>query len=173
VGDSFIKMDHGHLEDMFGRRQRPDINVRFSYKELETSPDLHKYQFFVEFINEGRVMCNYYGFDLIFPSESFLEIREQGRPDGSAPRPAFTGRYLKEEVSKYSDMIKISFRNASDEPPLFPGEKKQITRAGRFTYKVNQNIREYYNNSELLAHVYGDNSPMKTFTIKFSEINCF
>lgn len=59
--EGFYRLEHFDLEDMFGRRQRPFLEILLDIKSHQ-SQDLNLYELHFIFRNEGRSIAKYYGF---------------------------------------------------------------------------------------------------------------
>ncbi len=59
-GQQFLKMEHFDLEDMFGRRQKPDLKINIS-KSRDINPPFHE-QMNILVINSGRALARHVGF---------------------------------------------------------------------------------------------------------------
>ncbi len=58
--EGFYKLEHFDLEDMFGRRQRPLLNLSLSLNPIKGDDSQRELVF--TFTNQGRAVAKYYGF---------------------------------------------------------------------------------------------------------------
>lgn len=74
----FYRLEHFDLEDMFGRRQKPLLEINLDYKSYtdneESANDLG-----FSFVNSGRAIARYYGFFCKFDN-NFVLKRTAGTP---------------------------------------------------------------------------------------------
>lgn len=163
VGDSFIKMEHYEIEDMFGRRQRPAVNVAINSKKAH----MDKFELVMELKNEGRKMASSIGVDLEFPEEAM-------RGTNSPP----TKYYIEHDYSsgQLSEIGTVKYRSSPDSPPLFPGEIQRIfphNYFGRhFYFQISQATRDVWEKKELNVTVYADDSPARISKFKFGDLIC-
>lgn len=59
-GQQFYRMEHFDLEDMFGRRQRPDLNIILTNRREPNSPNHEQLEFTI--LNVGRAIARHVGF---------------------------------------------------------------------------------------------------------------
>jgi hypothetical protein len=58
--EGFYRLEHFDLEDMFGRRPRPALDISPSVRRREQDPATEELQFFL--VNNGRGIAKYSGF---------------------------------------------------------------------------------------------------------------
>ena len=58
AGDSFLKMEHHQLADMFGRRQKPDLNIMYRMNKTKVG-NKYKVDIIVGMENLGRYLATY------------------------------------------------------------------------------------------------------------------
>lgn len=61
-GDSFYKMEHFDIADMFGRRRRPALSVRVKCEREDGSTETERLSFLL--LNSGRAAARYSGFHI-------------------------------------------------------------------------------------------------------------
>jgi Putative DNA-binding domain len=71
-GASFYKMEHFDLEDMFGRRQKPSLEIIFQEGKKEEGVE----ELIILLVNQGRAVARHAGFVMTFQPN--LEIVEVG-----------------------------------------------------------------------------------------------
>jgi hypothetical protein len=70
-GDSFYRMEHFDLEDMFGRRQKPRLKVNLNVTPILNEPGIEEITFSME--NEGRAMAKYFGLTAEFQGAEIIQ----------------------------------------------------------------------------------------------------
>jgi Schlafen, AlbA_2 len=115
VGDSFKSMEHYELEDMFGRRQRPVLDLQVSFLKESITPDVHRYRLQVRVANRGRAMALHYKVDVEFPAEIL-----------DSPAAHALGDFRLTDDQAAPGFVILSARN-DVLGPLFPGETVQLT----------------------------------------------
>jgi hypothetical protein len=170
-GDSFLAMEHFEIEDMFGRRARPDLVFEVAYETIDIKQDLHKYKLVITIKNEGRGLAKYYGFDFQFPRLALERAESAGL--GHAISKVERIRVSNEN----NNLILLSYRSKRSDPPLFPGEVVKILPSnyygGRVNYCVDNKVFTAFNDRKLKLTIYCDNAPTKDMWIPFSKLNKF
>lgn len=70
----FRVMDHYELEDMFGRRPRPDLALLFSIESIVESDGSSAYKLIPKLTNNGASIAKYYGFQISFDNARILRV---------------------------------------------------------------------------------------------------
>ena len=87
-GDSFYQMEHYDLEDMFGRRQKPKIEILFEEGKAEDRIE----ELVVFLFNQGRAIARHAGFLISLKNVEIIRVGHElnnisainsGRPDAS------------------------------------------------------------------------------------------
>ena len=150
AGDSFRKMEHFQLEDMFGRRMRPKLSMQISCPLSHPSRPDATYKLDISLRNEGRAISQLFGFDLEFPDML------------NRPNHGITGR---ENLITHSDkagIIVIKYRNVddNDKSPMYPGETKRITphnyRLGHLQFLCSKQSLRGWKDRKLSYTIYSD-----------------
>jgi hypothetical protein len=69
VGSNFVGMEHYEIEDMFGRRQRPKLELELAYtKDPSSTPEVHLYHLRASIHNNGRAMSRFYKVSMNLPA---------------------------------------------------------------------------------------------------------
>ncbi len=71
-GQQFLKMEHFDLEDMFGRRQKPDLKINIS-KSRDINPPFHE-QMNILVINSGRALARHVGFFAVVEGARIIRV---------------------------------------------------------------------------------------------------
>ncbi len=71
-GDSFYKMEHFDIQDMFGKRLRPDLKIILEHVEILTADNFEELK--LSFQNTGRAVARHHGFMAEF-SDNVSSIR--------------------------------------------------------------------------------------------------
>lgn len=72
-GDSFYKMEHFDLEDMFGRRQKAKLEILPEHKSVEDGVE----EIIVRLLNTGRAVARHPGFIMRFDNVTLLGVSDQ------------------------------------------------------------------------------------------------
>lgn len=168
-GDSFRAMEHFDIEDMFGRRTRPDLVLNIGFKTIDTGQGmLHKYKLIAKIKNEGRGLSKYYGFDIQFP-RSALTKSEIGDAISKPDRIQIRDDTV--------DLVTLSYRSKKPDPPIFPGETITILPnnyyGGHVNYCVDGKVFSDFDNRELKLNIYCDGAATKDSMVSFSDLNEF
>jgi hypothetical protein len=106
-GSSFLKMEHFEVADMFGKRQRPELKVDLTYKQMpDSTSDIHYYQLQAKVENVGRAIARFFKVTLSMPREV------NGWPADAA------GNHLREAALEEEYLCTLA--------PLFPGESRTL-----------------------------------------------
>jgi predicted HTH transcriptional regulator len=72
-GDSFYKMEHFDLEDMFGRRQKAKLEILAEHKSIEDGVE----EITVRLLNMGRAVARHAGFVMRFENADLVSVSDQ------------------------------------------------------------------------------------------------
>jgi hypothetical protein len=75
-GDSFYRMEHFDLEDMFGRRQKPKLSIRVvrRIEDLEGRGQVERLD--IDVSNEGRAVAKHAGFFAAFENVELVGVSQ-------------------------------------------------------------------------------------------------
>ena len=163
-GDSFRPMEHFDIEDMFGRRHRPELVLDIDHRLLDAGSGIvHQYELIINVRNEGRGFAKYFGLDIDFPKQS---IDRSSKADSNRVRMSVDP----DNRSQY----RLTYRSRSQDDPIFPGETITIFpnnyRAGHLYYGVDDDIFHKYADSDIVFRVYSENSRTRTQTFPFHKL---
>ena len=167
VGSNFLIMEHYEIEDMFGRRARPFLTVSANFNGKDSSTTETKYELALTIANEGKSLARSYGWDLEFP-------RLPERPTASQP---INARLQTHRLN--DDFVLLKYRNAANDPPLFPGECVPLFPnnhlGGHFYYVMNSEARRrgFKEGLSLKCTVYADGAPPHFQQIPWSSLQDF
>ena len=72
-----MQMEHYEIEDLFGRRQRPKLEVTLSSKRTSGQSQLQEYVLFAKVTNVGRGMARFYKVTLEVPAAVLQHDKKQ------------------------------------------------------------------------------------------------
>jgi hypothetical protein len=72
-GDSFYKMEHFDLEDMFGRRQKAKLEILPEHKNIEDGVE----EITVRLLNAGRAVARHAGLVIRFENVGLVRVSDQ------------------------------------------------------------------------------------------------
>jgi Schlafen, AlbA_2 len=73
-GDSFYRMEHFDLEDMFGRRQKPNLRVRLRHDPSLQRADEELEELHFSLLNDGRAIAKHAGFFAKFQNAELRNV---------------------------------------------------------------------------------------------------
>ncbi len=73
-GHQFYRMEHFDLEDMFGRRQRPDLSITINNRREPNNPDHEQLE--VMILNVGRAVARHVGFFAEMQGATIVRARQ-------------------------------------------------------------------------------------------------
>jgi hypothetical protein len=73
-GDSFYRMEHFDLEDMFGRRQKPNLHLRLRHDRSQQRADEELEELHFSLLNNGRAIAKHAGFFAKFQNAELRHV---------------------------------------------------------------------------------------------------
>lgn len=161
-GDSFLKMEHYDLEDMFGRRSRPKLALKIALKSIGTNgTGEQRYDLALNLINEGKAMTQHYGLDIELPI-----------PLKSISRSGVTGRGIISSLDDESNFTSIKLRKTDS--PFFPTEQVVLApnnhHLGHIYLELSDGHLNSLRNLPVRYKIYSENMNTKEGEYLFEEL---
>lgn len=168
IGDSMICLDHHSIEDAFGLRLRPQMDVEnISFAQHRISPSV-LYNLQLTLTNEGRAIAQHFGVDLEFPAD----LRPQTpRLDGVMAMP---GEPASAFIEEGNAVWLVKLRKPATAPPVYPGETVQILSSPYADHYVRDRMTEEFvrefHLSTVRYRVYCENARMVQGSVPFASL---
>lgn len=165
IGDSFKPMEHGQLEDMFGRRSRPNLRLDVKAKFFADSKPNPTFTLNISLENIGRAITQLYGFDILFPISMI-------KPECKVNQRMHT--FLKPSAT--SQFGTLYYRNTEDmdRNPIYPNETVNLTpnnyKLGHIQFELSKNQYNTWKTMEIPYKVYSENMMTKEGSVLFGDL---
>lgn len=166
IGDSFRKMEHHDIEDMFGRRNKPKLELGLKATLSAESKPAATYLLRVSITNTGRAVSRSYGFDLEFVTKLL---------DGQVHNSYMAEKGLIVDNTEAGNTgIGLLKYRAPYPSAIFPEETVKISpnnyELGHIQFLITESQLDAYKDFELKCTVYSENMRSQKETIKFKDL---
>ena len=157
VGSSFLVMEHYEIEDMFGRRQKPRLEIDLGYEQDQVGHAYHNYILNAHVHNSGRAMARYFKVELDFPAMVFgwSEDSLDFRPSAKVVQRACWG---------------------DPQMPLFPGDTRILDNMNGLQYHMNFPNADYFDEHgwpDLSIRIFLEGRPREERRVQFRTLQIF
>lgn len=165
-GDRFQYMEHFEIEDMFGRRARPKLELKLSSRLEAQSRPATTYLLKIELSNVGKAISRDYAFDLEFFNR-WVETTV-----GYRDRPSFINH--SSGAADGTDWLRYRNVHDRDRPPLYPGETVVISphnyRLGHLRFKATDEQLAAQKDVVLKYRLYSEDMQPQEGAVRFGDL---
>lgn len=158
-GDSFRVMEHSQLEDMFGRRSHPKLELEVSASLAFESRPAPTFKLNISLKNIGRAVTQNYGFDLDLPTKVL---------PANSQKPKLV--YLRQG----GEIVTMKYRNSGDSTPIYPEELAVLMpnnyNLGHVQFELTRSQFDNWKGMELSYKIYSENMMPLEGIMKFGDL---
>ena len=152
-------LDHYEIVDIMNRNMRPDVEVKFSYKPVTTSAEVHVYDLSIQIHNMGPLVEHY---------QLDFEIRYKGEI-------SYNNQKLHPVADPKLKVVNCKRVIINSDNVLFPNQTVDLSKNNHIRYRVDDDIFHFYSdNSPIISWtIYADQMQPKNGIVEFHELNRF